>query len=190
TRNGALWQREGFQADYVALTDDAADWLIERGIRLVAVDYLSADVDRGQGLQSSKESCWTPSLREGISWFVCPSGCRMPTAHPPGQFSFPARIGFPRRRNEAFRSRTCPGACHGAARRRAVSRLARRDECRPAPRISAASCQCRHRVLYRHRPARGSIVQDRSAVSYDDGVSRRVEQSLYSNLYLFGHGAQ
>ncbi len=48
TRNGALWQREGFQADYVALTDDAADWLIERGIRLVAVDYLSADLDRAQ----------------------------------------------------------------------------------------------------------------------------------------------
>jgi len=33
--------RAPFQADYVALTADAADWIVRRGIRLVGIDYLS-----------------------------------------------------------------------------------------------------------------------------------------------------
>lgn len=43
TRNSELWEREvrEFQTDYVALTADAAGWLVERGISLVGVDYLS-----------------------------------------------------------------------------------------------------------------------------------------------------
>ena len=43
TRNSELWthgERE-FQEDFVAITDDGARWLIERGVRLVGVDYLS-----------------------------------------------------------------------------------------------------------------------------------------------------
>ncbi len=43
TRNSRLWQfgvRE-FQEDFVALTADAASWVVERGIGLIGVDYLS-----------------------------------------------------------------------------------------------------------------------------------------------------
>ena len=43
TRNSLLW-KEGvkeFQTDFVALTADAASWLVDYGIELVGVDYLS-----------------------------------------------------------------------------------------------------------------------------------------------------
>jgi arylformamidase len=43
TRNSDLWARDAreFAEDFVAITQDGARWLIERGIRLVGVDYLS-----------------------------------------------------------------------------------------------------------------------------------------------------
>ncbi|TET33789.1 MAG: cyclase family protein [Planctomycetota bacterium] len=45
TRNSDWW-KEGvmeFREDYVALTDDAARWVVEHGIKLLGVDYLSID---------------------------------------------------------------------------------------------------------------------------------------------------
>jgi arylformamidase len=42
TRNSAAWASVGeFQTDYVALTADAAQWLVDRSIKLIGVDYLS-----------------------------------------------------------------------------------------------------------------------------------------------------
>jgi arylformamidase len=43
TRNSEYWVRaeREFKTDFVAVTDDAAHWLIEHGVRLVGVDYLS-----------------------------------------------------------------------------------------------------------------------------------------------------
>ncbi|NWG05979.1 MAG: cyclase family protein [Chloroflexi bacterium] len=43
TRNSHLWARgeTRFQTDYVAITEDGAEWLVERGVQLVGVDYLS-----------------------------------------------------------------------------------------------------------------------------------------------------
>lgn len=43
TRNSHLWARgeTGFQTDFVAVTEDGARWLVEHGIQLVGVDYLS-----------------------------------------------------------------------------------------------------------------------------------------------------
>jgi arylformamidase len=43
TRNSALWLKDetDFKQDFVALTPDAARWLVERGIALIGVDYLS-----------------------------------------------------------------------------------------------------------------------------------------------------
>jgi len=43
TRNSQLWARgeTAFRTDFVALVEDAAHFLVERGIRLVGVDYLS-----------------------------------------------------------------------------------------------------------------------------------------------------
>lgn len=45
TRNSALWNdhSQGFRQDYVALTPAAAEWVIERGIRLIGIDYLSIE---------------------------------------------------------------------------------------------------------------------------------------------------
>lgn len=43
TRNSQLWQNNvrEFQPDFVALTADAAQWIVEHGIRLIGIDYLS-----------------------------------------------------------------------------------------------------------------------------------------------------
>ena len=44
TRNSDLWQRPGFQKNFVAFTGDAAEWLVQRGVKLVGIDYLSAEL--------------------------------------------------------------------------------------------------------------------------------------------------
>ena len=43
TRSSALWNdtSAGFVEDFVAVTGDGAQWLVDRGVRLVGVDYLS-----------------------------------------------------------------------------------------------------------------------------------------------------
>jgi arylformamidase len=43
TRNSHLWAigESKFQTDFVAITEDGAEWLVERGVQLVGVDYLS-----------------------------------------------------------------------------------------------------------------------------------------------------
>lgn len=43
TRNSEGWQRGDriFRTNFVALTTDAAHWIVARGIRLIGVDYLS-----------------------------------------------------------------------------------------------------------------------------------------------------
>lgn len=43
TRNSELWEMgvTEFRKDFVALTSDAAQWLVDQGIRLIGVDYLS-----------------------------------------------------------------------------------------------------------------------------------------------------
>ena len=43
TANSLLWARKckTFHREYVALTEDAARWIVARGIRLIGIDYLS-----------------------------------------------------------------------------------------------------------------------------------------------------
>ena len=43
TRNSQMWQpvSSEFNPDFVAITADAAQWIVDRGIRLVGIDYLS-----------------------------------------------------------------------------------------------------------------------------------------------------
>ena len=43
TRNSNLWDSPDFHTDYVALTAPAARFLVDHGVRLVGVDYLSVD---------------------------------------------------------------------------------------------------------------------------------------------------
>ncbi len=51
TRNSALWDRPNheFHKDFAALTTDAARWVVDHGIKLIGIDYLSiqlfADAD-------------------------------------------------------------------------------------------------------------------------------------------------
>lgn len=48
TRNSLL-QGERFSEQYVSLNPDGAQWLVERGVRLVGIDYLSIEAYRGEG---------------------------------------------------------------------------------------------------------------------------------------------
>ena len=43
TRNSNYWSQksDGFHTDFVALNPDAAQWLVNRGVKLVCIDYLS-----------------------------------------------------------------------------------------------------------------------------------------------------
>ncbi|MBI2906096.1 MAG: cyclase family protein [Chloroflexi bacterium] len=43
TRNSDLWERPGFQSDFVHLEPGGATWIANAGIRLVGVDYLTLD---------------------------------------------------------------------------------------------------------------------------------------------------
>jgi arylformamidase len=43
TDNSWRWEAPDFQRDFTYLTEDAADWLIERGVRAVGMDYLSIE---------------------------------------------------------------------------------------------------------------------------------------------------
>jgi arylformamidase len=49
TRNSELWSNLPieFPEDYVAVTPDGARWMVERGIRLVGVDFLSVEKTDG-----------------------------------------------------------------------------------------------------------------------------------------------
>lgn len=50
TRNSALWQREGFQEDFVYVTEEGAFFLVGAGVRLLGVDYLSVE---GYGVEGA-----------------------------------------------------------------------------------------------------------------------------------------
>jgi arylformamidase len=43
TRNSDMWDRSGFQKDFVAVAWDAAQWIVDHGIKLVGIDYLSVE---------------------------------------------------------------------------------------------------------------------------------------------------
>ncbi len=43
THNAELWDKPGFQEDFVGLGEDAAQWLLNHGVKLVGIDYLSIE---------------------------------------------------------------------------------------------------------------------------------------------------
>lgn len=49
TGNSALWQKNEFVRDFQALTPDGAAWLIEQGVRLIGIDYLSIEAWESDG---------------------------------------------------------------------------------------------------------------------------------------------
>ncbi|MDH7481068.1 MAG: cyclase family protein [Armatimonadota bacterium] len=49
TRNSDFWYEEEFRTDFTYLAPDAAQWLVERGTRLIGTDYLSIEKFRCKG---------------------------------------------------------------------------------------------------------------------------------------------
>lgn len=49
TSNSGLWAQDAFVEEFVALTTDAADYLVECGVKLVGIDYLSVEAYDGDG---------------------------------------------------------------------------------------------------------------------------------------------
>lgn len=47
TTNSALWKKNYFDPNYVALTEGAAEWVVNKGIGLVGIDYLSIQLYQG-----------------------------------------------------------------------------------------------------------------------------------------------
>jgi len=49
TRNSTLWDHpeHKFNTDYVALSSAAAEWVVQKGIRLIGIDYLSVQLYAG-----------------------------------------------------------------------------------------------------------------------------------------------
>jgi arylformamidase len=58
SRNSALWDHEGFVSEFVSITPGAAQRLVDRGVRLVGVDYLSVgDAETHRILLGSRVVC-------------------------------------------------------------------------------------------------------------------------------------
>jgi len=43
TSNSALWNGEGFHQDYTHLTEEGARYLVEQGVKVIGIDYLSVE---------------------------------------------------------------------------------------------------------------------------------------------------
>ena len=77
TRNSRNWSEHphSFQKDYVSFTGDAAQYLLENGVRLVGIDYLSIDLFENDG--APVHNCWLPAgviALEGIDLSAVPPG--------------------------------------------------------------------------------------------------------------------
>jgi len=57
TSNSLLWDLplHRFHEDYVAISPDAADWVVRRGIQLLGIDYLSIDPFRSTDLPAHRK---------------------------------------------------------------------------------------------------------------------------------------
>jgi len=49
TRNSGLWDLSQFVEEFTGLTPAAANWLVDSGVRLVGIDYLSVERSQSQG---------------------------------------------------------------------------------------------------------------------------------------------
>ncbi|MCL2760290.1 MAG: cyclase family protein [Desulfuromonadales bacterium] len=74
TRNSQLWEVKGFQKDYVALTTGAAEYLIEKGIKLVGIDYLSIEEFNGNGAVHKTLLENDVVILEGVNMSQVPAG--------------------------------------------------------------------------------------------------------------------
>ncbi|MFC2021245.1 cyclase family protein [Chloroflexota bacterium] len=59
-----VWQKDEFFEDFVFISDDAADFLVERGVRLIGIDYLSVGSFKHSGSYVHK------TLLSGGVWII------------------------------------------------------------------------------------------------------------------------
>ncbi len=76
TRNSQLWGRDEFTRDFVRLDGEAAAYLVERGVRLLGIDYLSiGDAEAHRTLLSAGVVCVEGldlrGIEPGSYEFVC-----------------------------------------------------------------------------------------------------------------------
>lgn len=77
TRNSAFWSntQEGFRSDYTYIHPDAARRLVESGIRLVGIDYLSVEQFQSQKFQTHQTLLSSGVvILEGLDLREVPSG--------------------------------------------------------------------------------------------------------------------
>jgi arylformamidase len=75
TRNSQLWEKPGFQTDFVGLRPDAARWIVDQGIRLVGIDYLSIEPYGTAGLPAHRTLLQAGVvILEGLDLRWAPSG--------------------------------------------------------------------------------------------------------------------
>lgn len=49
TGSSRLWQQSSFSSDYAALTEEGAAWIVDAGVKLVGIDYLSIEAFPASG---------------------------------------------------------------------------------------------------------------------------------------------
>jgi arylformamidase len=49
TNNSRLWDQPGFSGDFAHLTPEGASYLVEKGVKLIGIDYLSIESLHGEG---------------------------------------------------------------------------------------------------------------------------------------------
>ncbi|HEV2829626.1 MAG TPA: cyclase family protein [Pyrinomonadaceae bacterium] len=77
TRNSTFWNnlQAGFREDYVYIDQDAARWLVETGIRLVGIDYLSVEQFKSNTFETHQEFLSKGVvILEGLDLREVPSG--------------------------------------------------------------------------------------------------------------------
>lgn len=74
TGNSRLWSEQSFRADYQALTVDGAAWLVERGLALVGIDYLSIEAADGDGTVHRRLLQGGVMVLEGLDLSAVPAG--------------------------------------------------------------------------------------------------------------------
>jgi arylformamidase len=76
TRNSAIWGEadRSFRKDFVAVTPPGAAWLVDRGIRLIGVDYVSVERFAGTGETHRRLLAAEVVILEGLDLRDAPPG--------------------------------------------------------------------------------------------------------------------
>lgn len=78
TANSTLWDHPHweFRSDYAALLPEGAEWVVDRGMDLVGIDYLSVDLFEADKLPSHRLLLGAGVLAlEGLDLRLIPEGC-------------------------------------------------------------------------------------------------------------------